>query len=392
MALPLASGGSFPVQPLGRNQRFGYVDQTAIGTPPAGNLLGLQEVRVLDFQTAETKERKDQIDKRSSPSLYTRFDGNRGGTWKMTGYLKPSGVVATAPDIGGILDAAGFSETVTPATRVRYAPDSTITPLLLVNDIESYGEYAHDAIVSRVNFLVSGSDACKIEIEGIHSHKALITRTQLNGAEAAGQTVLTVDDGRKVEVDSYAQVTGDSGGGDAGYRVTAVSGNNITVSPALAVGGADDAQVGPIFTPSSTAGNVIDGNSGSLLIGGAITALIMEGNIAIEASLQDTRDNAFNAGKYDDVFYVNRRVTGQVKCKLNRTNDLLALHGRGNVQTALVLTLGTTAGSIVTITLPYVEWNPIDSIDIPEENAIEINATFVALASAGNDEIQIDFT
>jgi hypothetical protein len=296
--------------------------------------------------------------------------------------------LGTAPDIGGMLDAAGFLETVTGATSVAYTPDSVITPMLLVNDNESYGEYLHDAIVTMFKYSFNGGDAAMIDMEGIASYKAIATRTLVNGAEAAGQTIITVDDTTGIEADSYVQGTGDAGGGNAGYRVTSITNQTtMVISPALATGWADNAQVGPIFTTSSTVGTPIDGNSGSVSIGGSTYAMI-EGSVTIEATVQDNRDN-FGSAIYTDAFYINRRITGTLTCKLNRTNQVLAVIGRSNVQAQVIINVGTTSTNIIRMTMPYCEMNPVASIDIPEEEAIQVTFEYVALASSGDDEITI---
>src|SRR3990172_8303824 len=210
LSRPFSLGGSFPDQSLGRMQRWGYIKQTAIGTKPTGNLASTQEVKILEGNCAETKERPERLDKRPTLSLLERFDGKRGVTWQFTGYLLPDGTAGNAPDVGEMLDAAGFAEGNTPGVRQRYTPDSILEAMLITNDTEGIGQYVHDAIVNKLMFAWDGGDACKLTVEGIGSYKSQAGVTQTDGAFVITDTVIAVDDAGVIEVDSYVQFATDA--------------------------------------------------------------------------------------------------------------------------------------------------------------------------------------
>ncbi len=328
---------------------------------------------------------------------YTPVTGSTGillytvprGTMTYTFALNETVTGGTSTDTGDILASGG--------SKIKYELDETFTSLGFVNDVESYGEHINGAFVSSIDWSFDGTNACKQTIEGIFQKKAVSGVTTASGAEAAGQTVLSVTNPYMFEVGSLIQGVVDSGSDNRGYIVTAVSASTITVSPALNAGIANGAYVGPVFPKNNTwtpEGPVLSGNSGSVTLNGTVYRFLT-GNVKVEVEYQTNVDD-FGSDSYTGACAFTRKVTGSLTGFLTQAEVKEVLRSRYDADQSVAcnIKMGTSVESsgagLIEFDMPYVQLTPVGTPDFSGADCVQVTFEFQAFGSpTGNDELVI---
>lgn len=163
----------------------------------------------------------------------------------------------------------------------------------------------------------------------------------------------------------------------------------ITVTPAVAGAQAIDVDIVPQTPDETTAGSPLPGITGSVTIDGD-TVPVLAWEVTINNNHVLFHDEAFQQ-KVTDYAEGYREASGQLSFRAR--SDLVKWLGiRKALEThAIVITIGSTAGKICTISLPYVEFEFADA-ERSNEDASMINLPFRALGSSGADELTVTFT
>ena len=155
---------------------------------------------------------------------------------------------------------------------------------------------------------------------------------------------------------------------------------------------ATEANADPVvpFVPSeTTAGNPITGIAGSLTID-AVTVPITAFDITISNNLKPLADEAQQ--QYPtDVIPGFRDVTGNVSFRARK--DFIIELGKRKAFAArdIQVILGSAAGKKCTINVDFAEFI-FAALEVPEADEAIVKLPFVAVGSAGEDEVGVVFT
>jgi hypothetical protein len=204
----------------------------------------------------------------------------------------------------------------------------------------------------------------------------------------SGSTVVVEDD--NFDVDSVLKIGTEDNSG-AGFKVTAKSGLTLTVNGTPAMG--SGVAVIPFVPSETTTGSVLGGIAGSCTIDGNAVGVLTEFEVNVKNNIKPISDEALNE-KVSDFIVGYREVTGSLT--IRGRSDMIRYHTMRRTDITdtkpVVLAIGTTAGKILTISIPYAEFIT-DAVDTPEADEVTIKLPFVALASSsGADEISLTFT
>lgn len=382
--------GTIKKHVLGRERKAYVKAESSYGTQvfPAGT----DAFRALTLSLGSPSiQRIDRADFKTTRSLQERVTGKYGPVeWTIEGYVVPSGTAGTPPDMHELFKAALGSYTNVAGTSDTYDPTDTQgaqgSLSIYDNTSDVLLETVVGAIVQEMSIKGANGDVPHVSFSGSGKKHVLTGVTTLNGALSGGETDITVTDEDAGEVGSLIKI-GTSDGSGSGHQVTAKSGMTWTVSPAVSGAQSDGADVIPYTPTTSTAGSPIPGVLGSMTIDGTAFPVVSY-EVSLNNNHQLLHDEALE--KYvTDYVEDNREVKGQFTVKA-RQDQLLWLGKRKAFAThAVVLTLGTTAGSILTINLPTIELE-FANVDKPESGAGIITLPFHSLGTT--NELQLVFT
>jgi len=376
---------------LGRTQRFYVAYETVCGTQVRP--VSTDALKVLNASLAVEQERKSRDDKRLTRSLLERITGKASAPWSAEMYVLPSGVAGTPPDAHLLLYGAFGAYTNTPGTSDAYTLGSFTalrTHSIYASTDGGDGdpivqEMIDGALVDTWGLSVSGGDEPKMTFEGwgfghVHTGNSLQV-----GAPVGNDITVTAGEGANFEVGSLIQAGSDDNGG-TGFLVTAVSGDTLTLDAAPTSVNADPVRG---FVPAeTTAGNPVNGVIGSISIDGTVLP-ITAFDVTLNNQFKPTDDEAFEQYPTDAIVQ-RRTVTGNVSMRA-RKDQILKLGQRKLFGThPIVVTMGTGAGTTVTVNVPYAEYD-FAALEVPEADEAVISLPFTALGSSGDDELSLVF-
>lgn len=378
-------------------ERKAYVEvESTFGTivqPTAG---GAFRTLALNCGSGEIA-RIDRMDNRSTRDLLERIEGNRAPVeWSIDKYLIPSGTAGTPPDdhllwkaaFGTYANVGATSDTYTP-TDTQGAQDS----LTLVDQLSQvHSEHLAGAVVQQWKLSGSGGEPPKVGFSGIAKKHLLTGRSNLTAAFSS--STCTVGDPSMFKVGSLVAVYQSDGvtsrdtNTGAGFPVVTITGSDVVVT-----GSPASTQIGDIlvpFTPTPTvAGSPTPGINFSCTLGGTAVRLTQY-EITLDNAHNPHSDEAGNQefADYDEGY---RKVSGKLTFRA-RQDWVKFLAERPEFNTvAIVLTLGTGAGKILTVTMSYCEYQ-YAQISKPEQGVAMFELPFVAKGSSGADSISAVFT
>ena len=383
---------------LPRERQFFAKEETSFGT--AAQPAATDALKVLPGTQfgAATITRTDRMDNRATRDLLERITGNIDPVeFTIETYIMPSGAAGTAPDCGPLLKAAFGVETVVGSTSVTYSTTDTQSAqksLTLVDNM-SYVVSQHliGAIVDKVKISGSGGEPPKFTFTGRAKNHILTGRSTLSGA-FAGSTV-TVADGSMFRAGSLVAIIDpttlavvDSNSG-AGFPVASIATNAVTVTGSPA--GTDAADIMVPWTPSQT-------TAGSPLSGKDLTTCTIGGTAVRVMAWEVELDNGYNlhadeAGQqtFTDRDEGHRVITCKLTFKARQDWAVFMAERSEFGAHAIVLALNAGAGKILTISLPYTEYE-YEQISAPDNGVATFALPGRALGSAGNDALTAAFT
>jgi hypothetical protein len=382
---------------LGRNCNAFYAKaETTYGTfvQPAGTD-AIKLVSPADFTFQY--ERKNQEYQSASRSRISRLTGKRTGSWSIEKYLLPSGTAGTAPDDGPLWKSLCGVETVTPATSVVYtlsALQTTLYPLSLVRTCDGLiMEGLSGCPVESMTLKVSGGSEPRVSFAGPASDLGYAGYSTLASTASNLATSIVV---ATADISQFANggivKVGSSDASGAGHLITAGGGTNtLTISPGL-TGEQASGQVVAAFAPTqTTAGTPATGLLGSLTIDAGSAMKLTGFEITVKNNLKTHGDECFSS-VVTDATPGWRDVSGKVSIR-SRRDYLVHLFKRKTFATrALVCVIGTTAGSILTTTVPYAEFDATGIGKLPDNDEPVVEMPWTALGSSGEDEVTFSFT
>jgi len=297
----------------------------------------------VDFQPFKNFEEIKEA--AGTASLQGEIAENRGGKWNMKAYIRP-GAVGVAPDIGPFLKAGYGTETIVGGTSVTYVlDDNAPTGIQLC---EKTGDYlfqmASGAWVEQIEVEGQGNQAPMISASGGYARHVWVQGCTI--ASGSGTSViLTAVHAGNVSEGAIVKFGSEDNSG-AGYTVTAVSadGVTLTVDPTLAGAVSNEDEVAPVLATGTTTGSPINGVQDSLTFD-AIAMGPITSKYSIATGIHGL-DKESTADRANRLARGPRRVTTAHQVYyLDRTTGPLAGMAWNGLERAIVHRMGPTTAA-----------------------------------------------
>ena len=378
---------------LGRNLRFFCKKESAAGgaygTSGQEALAGTDAAKVLSASMEFTVTRNDRMDARTSRSVMERITGKQEVSWSCESYLLPAGST-TAPDIDPLIEAAmGGAFGASTAKTYKFSDSNalpTVHMMRTANDVlreDLFGCYVED-----MNITASGGEEPKISFSGGAFNYALTGSGTTEGTGSSATSLIT-ESGQGVNFMVGSVISFNS---LADKIVTAKSSDTLTIASSS---WSDAQAITPTTYTETTAGNPVNGISGSLVLN-SVTLPVTAFDVTVTNGVKALSDEAFEKGTSDFVAGY-RSVKGNISVRARK--DFIKSLAQRYVQTtatadptfssvALVVTMGGVTGKKVVATMSKIEID-FAGIDVPEAEEAILSLPFTALGTSGSDELTL---
>lgn len=300
-------------------------------------------------------------------------------------------VVTVTADAGvNTLDLATGDATAWTATvndgEVVYSLSDTQGVLGSVALIRNVDELVMDAVsgcwVEEVKITLSGGDEPKLAFSGGGATHIHTSATVLDGA-LSGEKDPIIDDEYAVEVGSVIKIGSDDNSG-AGHDVTAKVGTQLTITDNATAD--NDAEITPFTPTATTGGSPLAGISGALTID-TVAFPITQIEVTLKNNIKPINDE-YGSAVVTDVIEGKRNVSGSINCRARRDQVIELGNRKGFATRAIVVTAGSVAGALVSLSIPYaeIEFSPFE---VPESDECTFSLPFRGLGSTGADSISL---
>lgn len=377
-------------------QEIFVVAETTAGTlvfPSASDMV----VATGDGSLNQTPSFTDSDEIADTRSVLDSFqDVTPAGNFSIPTYVRPSGSAGSVPSAAALLEACFGTETIVGSTSVTYTPTIALPTVSIWVKKKHSGVdegtvfFASGAVVDRLAMGITAKGAVKCDFSGQFMQLGWCGTDQLNGALTGSETDIIVDDAKKFCVGGRIQI-GTDDNSSAGYAITAVntSTETLTISPANAGAQDDNTTVQP-FLPTGTATGYVAENRDSALTVGGESVNFKSLDFTYTNAVTVLADEITSSSYPSDYAEGKRKVEGSLGIFL-RHDDLKHFYNAMNgVDQAIVLTVDGGAGKITTVTMGQCRLS-VPTVT-PTAPTISLNIPFLAKASSGEDEIDIEFT
>lgn len=377
---------------IAREQEIFVIEETTKGTlidPTAASLVIAAGYGSINQQPSFT----NSLEIKNSRDVLERFaDRTPPGSWSIPAYVRPSGSAGTAPDEGVLLKCLCGTETVTGGTSVAYTPALEKPSFSLWMKKGHTVFWARGCTVGSATIALSTTGGAMWNFSGQFMQMGWTGTDLIDGAASLSATSIPVDDGKKFTVGSlveFVEGANTYSNSSAGYEVTAVSTNTLTITPGLEAALDDDSTIQGWTPTGTTAGTPLEARKGTAEFDTVATA-VKSFEINFDDQPQYLVDEITTTSYPEAYVEVSRSINGSLSLYF-RENDLQYFYdGYNSNQINLEMVVGDTAGSIMTIDFDQAELN------VPEiaeaDPTIALNMTFLALGSSGEDSYSVTFT
>jgi len=282
---------------------------------------------------------------------------NHENKWSLESYIAP-GAAGVAPDIGPLIEHAfGKAGTVVASTSVAYnLADAVPTTGLQLGLVAGYGpeslEYANGAWCEQLSIECASGEEPKITASGgFGGYGFAFQGAVTSGIEAIGQTTITLaaGGGKRLRVPCLVAF-GAEDNSDAGYAVTAISADEITISPGLVATVADGTAVIPYAIAGTRTGTPCTGVAGSFSLGGA-SFEFLKAKINLATGIKPIWSGT--AAVPTRLMQDARVVTGEIEIVEINTTTAKTAAAWDNTRQAIIIRFGAaTAAAHWTFTVP----------------------------------------
>jgi hypothetical protein len=380
---------------LGREEKLFVVAESTYGAAAAAPA-ATDALRFLEASFTQAIERAPRDDKRATRSLLELIQRRKTVDWSVSGYLLPSGAAGTAPDGWDELLTAGFgTETINAGVSVVYTlalegcPSLTLHRAFGLSSTQSQGgEMIRGAVVSSVNFALSGSDEAKVTVSGFAADVLRAGVGTVSTDDGSDVVLAEADRARAFDAGMYVDVDSESG-----LLISAVDEgtNTLTMAAHTAQTAADPVvpSVVPLAQTFAAGASPIAGILGSTDLDSSSFNII---SAEINVSNNDNPHNdRYGSDKTTSFNRGNRSVTGNMVVRLTDTNFVDIARTKNNELRDLQIVSGTSAGSIATFDLNQVNFD-YSAINPGGPEDIQVTLPFTALASSAEDELTLTLT
>lgn len=374
-----------PGPSYGVDQQYAAIIEAAYDTAQsitASNCLGL-----IDLKITPTLEYRPSMEHLGSSDLTHEFEGKRFGQFVARAYVKPR-TAGTAPDIHPLL-LASFGA----SSGSSYSLANVINSLQLMKFVgDSYQETITGGWVETMEVDVVGNQEPIITFSGGFATMGFLRGTPLTtGSAAAGASTVAMAAAHAGQVKAPAQLGfGSNTNSGAGYRVTGVSsdGLTLTITPVVAGSTITTGTAIQAHYPTATyAGTLQGGIACDLTIAGTSVGFISY-KLRLETGFHPLMREA-NTNRPNRVGRGKRKITGS--CSFYLLDENAARFGRtpwdGTTQSLACRVGPNTADNRFTLTTPAVRLS-VHEVDVPDEEEATFEAQFTARrASVNNDAL-----
>jgi hypothetical protein len=318
-----------------------------------------------------------------------RITGKQEVSWSCESYLLPAGST-TAPDIDPLIEAAmGGAFGASTAKTYKFSDSNalpTVHMMRTANDVlreDLFGCYVEEMGISA-----SGGEEPKISFSGGAFNYALTGSGTTEGTGSSATSLIT-ESGQGVNFMVGSVISFNS---LADKIVTAKSSDTLTIASSS---WSDAQAITPTTYTETTAGNPVNGISGSLVLN-SVTLPVTAFDVTVTNGVKALSDEAFEKGTSDFVAGY-RSVKGNISVRARK--DFIKSLAQRYVQTtatadptfssvALVVTMGGTTGYKVVATMSKIEID-FAGIEVPEAEEAVLSLPFTALGTSGSDELTL---
>lgn len=370
----------------------GTFEPPGIGVQPAGHG-NAAKVMKTDFSLEQ--ERQNIEVSRQTRSLLERCTRRGTVTWSVESEIRPSGTAGTPPDLHPLLKAAMGSYLNSPGVSDGYtlANTQSLDTVSLYRVIEGViGESIWGGWVNAMTINVSGTDKPTIKFDGGAMQMTVTGSSTADGdIVSSDQVTVQAADTNSFGLNSLLKLGSEENGGFGFQVITHTEGSpTFTVDTATSGTVSDGSDIVPFGPAETTQGSPLCGILGNLTYD-SDSPIITAAEISMDNGLRPIDDDAF-ARYVSDIVPGFRSVTGSLTLRA-RKDWIYHFANRKTFQTRnLAIAVGTVAGSILTIDLPFIELD-FGAVDVPAgDGDVVIPLPFTALASSGEDEMALTFS
>lgn len=373
----------------GRDEQVYVAEQSTFGTlvwPAAGDA-----IRHVKCSIKPNVARKPRTDLRGTRSRGETIEGKRDCKWSLSGFLIPSGVLGTPPDIWPLLKHAFGVQTINGGASVVYTLVKEGETVLNGLSIHRFSNHLHqavrDAIVSELTIKSSGVGEAEFEISGEGTEEIFTGTSDLavDASNGASSVQVTAGDGAKFSVGSKVDI-----GTSAGHTITGIAGDVLSISPNLVGAQATGSDVIPNKPSTTTAGNPVSGIKGSYTID-AVAVKMNSSSVKLVTNFKLVNTEFGTAVATRFISPGKREVTFETEHFLTKDDFKYYGHARKLVQEAVFFTIGNAAAARAVLAMPKVELD-VPELEIPENDEAMLKVTGYALPTTGTAEDELSLT
>jgi hypothetical protein len=319
------------------------------------------------------------------------------GKWGFGTLVRPSGTAGTPPLENLLLKGLSGTYTNTPATSDLYQPIISGKPTFsLWWKVGHTVYFASYCTVREMGIAITNKGYPIYKWAGEFAKLGWVGKNTLSGDEAAGQTVLSVTNAKYFCVGGKIwNVTKDDDNTGAGYAITdrSISGNTITISPAVPAGGWSSADEIAGFLPTASVPTSYEAvNKNATIKFDSVAATIRTLDLTITDPLEFLSDEITVSGYPEDALESDRAIKGTLKLTF-RSKELVRFYDAYNVDASNTLNIifnDGVAGREVDIALAKAKLDvPVVNADKP---AITLDIGLTGLESSGEDSYSITYS
>lgn len=331
----------------------------------------------------------------NSRDVLNRFqDQVPAGSWNVPIYARPSGSAGTAPMGDVFFESLFGTKTTTTSTSVAYTQDMYKPSFSLWSKRGHTVFFAKGAVCQKLSLSATNKGGAKFDLSGGFMSMGWAGSDEVATAAIAGATTVVVSDAKKFTVGARIwNETKNQTNTAAGFEITAVNygTNTLTISPALPTGGWSqyDLVSGYLPTTGTAVGEPLEGKQIAITFD-SVAAKVQSLSFDVDDGVKFMEDEISAQHYPTDYMEMIRNISGNISMYF-RTNDVKYFYdGLNNNQIPVVITVGDTAGSILTISMTKTELEfPAPKAAAP---AINLDVKYKALGTNGEDSCSMTWT
>jgi hypothetical protein len=373
-----------------REQSVWVVDETTEGTsvlPAATDAIAVVGTSTLNQESSYTNSEEIA---NSRSILDQARDMTGPGEFRFQTYIRVDSAAGSIPNESDLWEGLLGTETISAGSSVTYTPAINRNSYTVWWKISNVVLAGFGAKINQVEVSSGSTGYTTCDWTGNFLQLGFCGESTLSGAHTAGATSIAVTDGAQFSEGMFIQINSMTNA-DAGYKISSVSGNTLTIADGITAAASDTDAV-EFFMPDHTlSGDPMEARGGALTIDSAATTY-RTFSITMANGDEAITDEVTSSGYASNILGGQRESTGTINV-IFRTNDLdHYTRGQGTTRYEVKFTnTNTVPDRVFTITMPYCR------LQVPtvEEAtpAMGLAIPYTALASdSGEDEVSVKFS